>query len=144
MEKTIEDTTGQEPALNLVVLSEEIMKQLETEKRINSNVMSIRLTQEGLIINDQNNNNVTESDLPSAKDSLSLLSGVYCQGVQYYDLKGVKYINNTGMSILIALLKSLLEMNVEVQFVNVDQRIKMKIKELGLEQIINFEEKLSS
>jgi anti-anti-sigma regulatory factor len=69
------------------------------------------------------------------------LAGVYCEGVQYYDLNGIQYINHNGMAILIDLLKNLLEMGVEVQFVNVHNSIKRKIRELGLEKVINLGEK---
>jgi ABC-type transporter Mla MlaB component len=109
--------------------------QVEEEQKINSNVMSIRLTTDGLIIKDE----TRASDEFEAGSHL--LSGVYCQGVQYYDLSGIQYINNTGMAILIDLLKSLLEMGVEVQFVNVHDSIKKKIRALGLENIINCGEK---
>jgi len=64
------------------------------------------------------------------------LSGVFCQGIQYYDLKNIQFINNTGMANLIDLLKSLLVQGVEVRFVNVNERIKEKIRLLGLEHIL--------
>ena len=65
------------------------------------------------------------------------LPGVYCQGVQYYDLKNIVFINYNGMSSLIGFLKSLLEKGIEVQFVNVNEKIKEKIKSIGLEHILN-------
>jgi ABC-type transporter Mla MlaB component len=64
------------------------------------------------------------------------LSGVFCQGVQYYDLKNILFINNAGMANLIDLLKSLLRQGVQVQFVNVNEKIKQKIKEMGLEHVL--------
>ncbi|MGZ3862274.1 MAG: STAS domain-containing protein [Bacteroidia bacterium] len=64
------------------------------------------------------------------------LSGVFCGGVQYYDLKNILFINNNGIANLIDLLKSLLKEGVEVQFVNVSEKIKEKIKTLGLENVI--------
>ena len=64
------------------------------------------------------------------------LSGVFCQGIQYYDLKNIQFINNTGMANLIDLLKSLLVQGVEVRFVNVNDRIKEKIRSLGLEHVL--------
>jgi ABC-type transporter Mla MlaB component len=102
--------------------------------------MSIRLSPDGLIIKDEPgiNNRLDES---TEEHNTGKLAGVYCEGIQYYDLKGVQFINNTGMAILIDLLKSLLEMGVEVQFVNVDEKIKIRIKELGLEKIINCGDK---
>ena len=64
------------------------------------------------------------------------LSGVFCQGVQYYDLKNIQFINNSGLANLIDLLKSLLRQGVEVQFVNVNEKIKKRIRELGLDHIL--------
>lgn len=64
------------------------------------------------------------------------LSGVFCQGVQYYDLKNIQFINNAGLASLIDLLKSLLKDGVKVQFVNVNDKIKNKIRELGLDHIL--------
>ncbi|HXB40643.1 MAG TPA: STAS domain-containing protein [Bacteroidia bacterium] len=65
------------------------------------------------------------------------LSGVFCQGIQYYDLKNILFINNTGMANLIDLLKSLLKQGVEVRFVNVSEKIKEKIKSMGLENVLH-------
>ena len=65
------------------------------------------------------------------------LSGVYFGGVQYYDFMNIHYINNTGMANLIDFLKSLLEKAVEVQFMNVNDKIKNKIKSMGLEHILH-------
>ena len=64
------------------------------------------------------------------------LSGVFCHGIQYYDLKNILYINNNGMAALIDLLKSLLKQGVDVQFVNVNDKIKSKIKSMGLEHVL--------
>jgi ABC-type transporter Mla MlaB component len=101
---------------------------IDTEKKISHNVMSIQLTSDGLVINDS----FQGGDQFSKK-----LPGVYCQGIQYFDLSDVNYINSNGMAVLIELLKCLLEINVEVQFVNVNENIKHKIRELGLEKIIH-------
>jgi anti-anti-sigma regulatory factor len=65
------------------------------------------------------------------------LAGVCIDDVHYYDFKNVQYINNTGMASLIDLLKCLLEQGMKVQFVNVNEKIKSKIKLLGLENILN-------
>jgi ABC-type transporter Mla MlaB component len=114
-------------------ITESAKKQLEAEKKIADNVMSIRLSSDGLIIKD-------EPGKQQSDEYGDTLPGVYCEGIQYFDLTGVHYINNTGMAILIDILKSLLEMGVEVQFVNVGEKIKKKIKEIGLENIINCDE----
>lgn len=65
------------------------------------------------------------------------LSGVYFQGVQYFDLKNVYFINNTGIANLIDLLKSLLQQGVVIKFVNVREKIKDKFKSMGLDYIFN-------
>src|SRR5690349_6340143 len=95
-----------EKASSTSPLPENVKIQLEAEKMISSNVMSICLTSVGLVIRDE--------DRADPLDFGIKLSGVYFEGVQYYDLNGVQYINNTGMAILIDLLKALLEMGVEV------------------------------
>jgi len=112
---------------------------LEAEKKISHNIMSIRLSEDGLIFKDfQSAHSSTSIAEPSTYHyHTDRLAGVYCEGVQYFDLSSVSYINNTGMATLIDLLKSLLEMGVDVQFVNVDDRIKKRIQEAGLEKIIN-------
>jgi anti-anti-sigma regulatory factor len=128
MEKT---PNNQDPELNKD-LPEPVRLQLEAEKKISHNIMSIRLTPDGLVIKEGG-----DAKTSSAGHTKDQLPGVYCQGVMYYDLSNVHYINNTGMAILIDLLKSLLEMDVTVQFVNVDEKIKARIREMGLENIIN-------
>jgi ABC-type transporter Mla MlaB component len=102
-------------------------------KRSGSNLKSIHLAGERFIIKDEAPMRSYETykliDSPQ-------FPGVYFQGIQYYDLKNVFFINNTGMANLIDLLKSLLQKDVEVQFVNVSDKIKNKIKALGLDHII--------
>jgi anti-anti-sigma factor len=132
METTIEaGSAAADPTLPVIPPADVeavLPPQLDAETKINSSVMSIRLTPDGLVIKD---------DQVVTDEGTQMLSGVYCDGIQYYDLKGVSYINNTGMAILIDVLKSLLEMGVEVQFVNVHENIRKKIHEMGLEHIIN-------
>jgi ABC-type transporter Mla MlaB component len=65
------------------------------------------------------------------------LPGVLCEGTQYYDLKNIGFINAAGLASLIALLKSLLLNGVRVEFVNVSQQIRNRIKALGLDRILN-------
>jgi hypothetical protein len=88
-----------------------------TEKNFCPNIKSINLSGNEWIIIDE-------------------LPGVYCEGIQYYDLKNIGYINSMGMASLIELLKSLLEWGIEVQFVNASPAIKNKIKSLGLDHIL--------
>lgn len=64
------------------------------------------------------------------------LAGVCIDGIHYYDFKNVRFINNTGMACLIDLFKCLLEQGVRLQFVNVNDKIKNKIKLIGLENIL--------
>jgi len=131
--------TGNNSGLNHVktITSDSPELQVESEKTISSNIMSIRISSDGLTIKDE----AEYKDEFHSEYTSDKLPGVYCQGVQYYDLNGVHFINNTGMAILIDILKSLLEMGVEVQFVNVHEKIKNKIKEAGLEKIINCGER---
>jgi ABC-type transporter Mla MlaB component len=87
------------------------------EKKIRSRVKSINLSGDQIVITDE-------------------LPGVYCHGIQYYDLKNIAHINYNGMANLIDFLKSLLENGVEVQFVNVNEKIKNKIQSMGLQHIL--------
>lgn len=118
-------------------MTEAIKIHLEAEQKISRNIMSIRLSPEGLVFRDTDASQTEVTDPVHYQYTTDRLSGVYCQGVQYFDLSNVHYINNAGMATLIDLLKSLLEMGVEVQFVNVDDKIKGRIKQMGLEKIIN-------
>lgn len=65
------------------------------------------------------------------------LPGVFCAGVQYYDLKNVLFINNTALASLIDLLKSLLKQGKELHLVNVNKSIRKRIKVLGLDSVLN-------
>lgn len=71
------------------------------------------------------------------ENSIDELSGVCIDGVHYYDFKNIHFINNTGMAGLIDLLKCLLQKGEKIQFVNVNEKIKNKIKSMGLENILN-------
>lgn len=96
-------------------------------------VKSIHLFEDQFIIKDEPVLKIKSDELfPADK-----LSGAYIQGIQYYDLKNIQFINNTGMADLISLLRSLLKKGVEVQFVNVNENIKNKIKSMGLDHILN-------
>ena len=65
------------------------------------------------------------------------LPGVRCENVQYYDLKNIGFINNTGLAKLIELLRSLLKNDMQVQFVNVSVQIRQRIGAMGLQHILN-------
>ena len=54
-----------------------------------------------------------------------------------YDLSNVHSINNTGLAHMIDLMKSSLKNGIEVQFVNVSDKVKAKIKTMGMFQLIN-------
>jgi anti-anti-sigma factor len=76
--------------------------------------------------------------IPGREEQLeNKLPGVLCQGVQYYDLKQVHFINNTGLVSLVNLLKSLLRKGIDVKFVNVCESIKRRIRSMGLDNILN-------
>lgn len=76
-----------------------------------------------------------ENETDLEKDSR--LSGVLCNGVQYYDLNNILFINNTGLANLISLMKSLLKKGIVLKFVNANKRIKDKMKAMGLDKFIN-------
>lgn len=90
---------------------------MEADK-IRSNLKTISLTGDKVLVTDE-------------------LPGVYCHGIQYYDLKNIGYVNYNGMANLIDFIRSQIEKGVEVQFVNVNDTIKSKIKSIGLEHILN-------
>jgi len=59
------------------------------------------------------------------------------QGFQEYDLGNVHYISNTGLANMIDLLKSSLKKGIEVHFLNASEKIKNKIRAMGMDQILN-------
>lgn len=103
-------------------------------KKTDSNLKSIHPTENGFVIKEEAP--IKSYEAFRMSDSDTDLPGVFFQGTQYYDLKNVYFINNTGMANLINLLESLLEKDVDVQFVNVCDKIKNKIKALGLDEIL--------
>jgi ABC-type transporter Mla MlaB component len=101
-------------------------------KTIN-NLKSIHLSSNGFVIKEEAPVNTYQKYQLQQEQELP---GVYFKGIQYYDLKNIYFINNAGIADLINLLKSLLEQNVEVQFVNVTTKIKDKIRSMDLDQIL--------
>lgn len=112
------DWVSESPDLIAAALKPKSESEISLGNNRTSGIKSINLTGEKLVITAD-------------------LSAVFCQGVQYYDLKNILFINNTGMANLIKLLKSLLIQGVQVQFVNVADKIKEKVKSMGLENILN-------
>ena len=94
---------------------------LGLNRKIRRNIKNIHFSGDQLVVTDE-------------------LPGVYCRGTQYYDFKDVGFISNSSMVNLIDLLRTLLEKGVEVQFVNVNETIRTKIKSMGLEHILNCDE----
>jgi hypothetical protein len=91
-------------------------------------------------INKTPNGEVITQNIHLSEDKLGRtlkLSGVLCAGVQYYDLKNILYINNTGLANFIDLLKALLKKGLSLKFVNVNDKIKEKIKSMGLDKVLN-------
>ena len=64
-------------------------------------------------------------------------SYVGAEGILTYDLSNVFSINNTGLAHMIDLMKSSLKNGIEVQFINVTEKVKAKIKTMGMFQLIN-------
>ena len=58
-------------------------------------------------------------------------------GILTYDLSNVLSINNTGLAHMIDLIKSSLKNGIEVQFINLTEKVKAKIKMMGMFQLIN-------
>jgi ABC-type transporter Mla MlaB component len=58
-------------------------------------------------------------------------------GILTYDLSNVFSINNTGLAHMIDLMKFSLKNGIEVQFINVTEKVKAKIKTMGMFQLIN-------
>jgi anti-anti-sigma regulatory factor len=68
-----------------------------------------------------------------------VMAGVYYNGTMYYDLSKVKYINNSGVADLIDLVKSWMELGTEVKFIHVNEEIKKKFKEHGIDEVLYCE-----
>jgi ABC-type transporter Mla MlaB component len=116
------------------------------EEKINTYVVSMEnigaflLRKEGSTKKSEQTNCLIRSNelfQRSEENPVDALAGAYIEGVHYYDFKNVQFINNTGMASLIDIVKCLLEQGVKVQFVNVSEKIKNKIKSMGLENVIN-------
>ncbi|MBI2269748.1 MAG: STAS domain-containing protein [Bacteroidetes bacterium] len=92
-----------------------------------------------LMMKEAQPNKIRFSELFQLRDRAAMneLPGVYIHGIHYYDFKNVHFINNTGIASLIDLLKCLLEKGIEIEFVNVSDSIKSKIKSMGLENILH-------
>jgi hypothetical protein len=103
-------------------------------RKTESNLKSIHLSGNGFVIKEEAPIRSYES--LRLADSGTEIPGAYFRGTQYYDLKNIYFISNAGMASLIELLESLIERDVDVQFVNVCDKIKNRIKSLGLEHII--------
>ena len=129
--KQMENILEGEPGLNEMLQGSVLDP--EELKITNSNIRSIHLLHsDQFLIKDERELFQLNEEFTTDK-----LGGVYLQGIQYYDLKNINFINNTGMATLIELLKSLLKKEIEVQFVNVNEKIKDQIKSMGLDNILN-------
>jgi hypothetical protein len=102
-------------------------------------VKSMKLPGGSLIKKEESLKNIRSNELfqLNGEDPMDELAGVCIGNVHYYDFKNILFINNTGIACLIDLLKCLLETGVKVQFVNVSEKIKIKIRTMGLEDILN-------
>ncbi len=103
-------------------------------KNINNiiDIKSIHRAEDRFIIKDEPALKIKSDEMFPATP----LSGVCLEGIQYYDLKNIQFINNSGMAELIDLLKSLLKQGVEVKFMNVNKKLRSQIKALGLDHIL--------
>jgi ABC-type transporter Mla MlaB component len=83
----------------------------------------------------------TKLDLAGDKSvAIESLAGVFYKGKQYYDFKDFNFITNAGLARLIEFLRHKLRNGVDVRFINVNERIQNKIKEMGLEHVLHCNE----
>jgi ABC-type transporter Mla MlaB component len=141
MEKVLENLSLNPVLENLASESRILQNKVQEENK--NNIKSIILSPEGLVIKDEPMREIKSDEVfqLTGEYSTKKIPGVYWHGVQYYDLKDLNFINNTGMAHLIDLMKSLLEKGIEARFVNVNEKIQSKIKSMGLDHIINCGEK---
>ena len=109
--------------------------EIETKLKQNKSDNPESKIQDSVLINDSILNSSRVADDKLEKESE--LSGVLCEGIQYYDFKNIPFISNTGLASLIRILKSSLKQGIKLKFVNVNKRIKQKIKTMGLDRFIN-------
>ncbi len=124
-------------------ISESPKLKMESEKKINLFLKHAvtadknnQLSADIKIVSASNHNN-EELFQERGEYRANEIAGVYFQGIQYFDLKNVYFINNTGIANLIDILKSLLKQGVIIKFVNVREKIKDKFKTMGLDNIFN-------
>ena len=110
-----------------------------SEEKIKAYIKSMELASALPVKKEEAGKTIRSNELFRLRGEFAMdeLAGVYIQGVHYYDFVNVHFINNTGIASLIDLLKCLLEKGVKIQFVNVNEKIKNKIKTMGLEDILN-------
>jgi hypothetical protein len=60
------------------------------------------------------------------------------QGYRDYDLGNLHYISNTGLANIVDLLKTSLKRGIEVHFLNASEKIKNKIRAMGMDNFLNF------
>lgn len=119
------------------LISESPKLKMESEKKINLFLKSLVNEAKNTELSIDPNVKSEEVFQERGEYANNELAGIYFQGVQYFDLKNVYFINNTGIANLIDLLKSLLKEGVVIKFVNVRDKIKDKFKTMGLEYIFN-------
>lgn len=109
-------------------------KQVE---EIQSNNLGLNNAEPGLFLLNEQVYDHGSIEINDVQEKEKALAGVLCQGVQYYDFKNVPYINNNGLASLIRILKASLKNGIKLKFVNVNKRIQIKIKTMGLDKFIN-------
>lgn len=112
---------------------------VSSEEKINTYIKSMNVSSELQEGKDVVSKEIRFNELfqSGSKNPIHELSGVCIDGIHYYDFKNIHFINNTGMAGLIDLLKCLLQKGEKIQFVNVNDKVKNKIKSMGLENILN-------
>jgi|GEM_PF-2696836 len=142
MEDILETKLGKDQILQGLISASPKIK-MDSEKKIelflkrinneNKTVETIANKDKESVLNIQSEDVFEERGEYAANE----LASIYFDGVQYFDLKNVYFINNTGIANLIDLLKLLLKQGVVIKFVNVREKIKNKFKSMGLDHIFD-------
>src|SRR3989344_7391034 len=116
----------------------EVEEMAEIEKKISCYIKLIKLSASQSIKNEEAIKNIRSNELFQLSDEYPMdeLAGVCIDDVHYYDFKNIQFINSTGVASLIDLSKCLMLHGIRIQFVNVNEKIKNKIKSMGLENIL--------
>jgi hypothetical protein len=109
----------------------------EKQESVQTETLNYNSTEPGLFLLNEQVYDHGSIQINDSEEREKALAGVLCQGVQYYDFKNVPYINNNGLASLIRILKASMKNGIKLKFVNVNKRIQIKIKTMGLDKFIH-------